>query len=86
MSNAAVLPEDLQALAEQLVRAGEYASVNDVAHEAFRLLQQRDKQRDEVREELATVFGEMDSGNYLEPSDDEFAHVVRDRALNHSAE
>ena len=86
MSNATVLPEDLQALAEQLVRAGEYASVNDVAHEAFRLLQQRDKRRDEVREDLATVFGEMDGGNYLEPSDDEFAQAVHQRALNHSAE
>lgn len=89
MSNAAktiALPEDLQAFAEERVRAGEYASVNDVALEAFRLLQQRDERRDRVREDLATVFGEMENGTYIEPSDDEFELMVNEKALKHSAE
>ena len=89
MSNAAktiALPEDLQAFAEERVRAGEYASVNDVAQEAFRLLQQRDERRDQVREDLATVFGEMEKGTYIEPSDDEFQRMVNEQALKHSAE
>jgi len=42
--------------AEERVRAGEYASVGEVAEEAFRLLQRRDERRHEVREELAAVF------------------------------
>jgi len=89
MSNAAnmiALPEDLRAFAEERVRAGEYASVGDVAQEAFRLLQQRDERRLRVREDLAAIFREMDAGTYLEPSDDEFEQAVQARALIHSAE
>jgi putative addiction module CopG family antidote len=89
MSNAAktiALPEDLQAFAEERVRAGEYSSVGEVTQEAFRLLQRRDERRSAVREDLAAVFGEMERGSYLEPSDDEFARAVHERALKHSAE
>ena len=77
------LPEDLQAFAEERVRAGEFASVSEVAVEAIRLLKQRDARRAEVRDELAQLFGEMERGNFIEPSDDEFAQAVRDRALKH---
>ena len=52
MSTAAkviALPEDLQAFAEERVRAGEYANVGEVTQEAFRLLQQRDERRHQVR-------------------------------------
>jgi len=89
MSNPAkaiVLPDDLQAFAEERVRAGDYATVGEVAQAAFRLLQQRDERRHEVREDLATAFLEMERGNYLEPSDDEFDQAVHARALIHSAE
>jgi len=88
MPNAAKtieLPEDLQAFAEGRVRAGEYASVGDVAQEAFRLLQKRDERRKHARDELDEVFREMAEGNFLEPSDDEFAAAVRERALKHTA-
>ena len=88
MSNAAktiALPEDLQAFAEERVRAGEYASVNDVAQEAFRLLQRRDERRNQVREDLATVFGEMENGTYVELSDEEFERMVNEQAMKHSA-
>lgn len=72
MSNAAkrgTLPEDLQAFAEERVRMDEYANVDDVTHEAFRLSQQRNEHEQQVREDLAALFGEMAHGNYLEPSD-----------------
>jgi putative addiction module CopG family antidote len=85
-ANVIALPDDLQTFAEERVRAGEYANVGEVAEEAFRLLQQRDARRDEVREELAIVFREMDNGTYLEPSDDEFEQAVHARARIHSAE
>jgi putative addiction module CopG family antidote len=80
------LSEDLQAFAEERVRAGEYASIDDVANAALRLLQQRDEQRRQVRDELSAVFAEMENGTYLEPSDDEFAQAVRERASNHMTE
>jgi Arc/MetJ-type ribon-helix-helix transcriptional regulator len=89
MSNAAKpieLPEDLQAFAEERVRAGEYASIGEVASEAFRLLQQRDERRWQRREELDEVFGQMEAGTYLEPTDEEFAQAVHERALNHMGE
>jgi len=72
--------------AEERVRAGEYASVGEVAEEAFRLLQRRDERRQEVREELAAVFREMEDGAYVDPSDDEFEQAVQARALVHSVE
>jgi putative addiction module CopG family antidote len=83
MSNAAksiTLPDDLRTFAEERVRAGEYANVDEVTHEAFRLLQQRDEQKQDVREDLAALFGEMAAGTYLEPSDDEFEEAVKVRA------
>jgi len=83
MSNAAkaiTLPDDLQAFAEGRVRAGEYANVDEVAHEAFRLLQQRDERKQQVREDLAALFDEMTAGTYLEPSDEEFEQAVQVRA------
>ena len=88
MSNAAKtieLPEDLQAFAEERVRAGEYASVSAVATEALRLLKQRAERR-QAREELAQVFSEMEDGNYIEPTDEEFAQAVHERAVRHMTE
>jgi hypothetical protein len=52
----------------------------------FRLLQQRDGRRHQVREEPAAVFREMEGGTYVEPSDDEFKQAVQARAVIHSAE
>ncbi len=39
-----------------------------------------------IETDLAAVFREMEGGNYLEPSDDEFEQAVRGRALSYSAE
>lgn len=89
MSNDAkdiALPEELQAFAEERVRSGEYASVSEVAQEAFRLLQQRDKLRKQAREDLVAMFREMEDSGQLEPSDDELDQVVQARAPTHSAE
>ena len=83
MSNAAkviTLSEELQAFAEERMRAGEYANVDEVAHEAFRLLQQRDERKQQVRQDLAALFEEMTGGNHLEPSDEEFEQAVQARA------
>jgi len=87
MSNAAKaiqLPEDLQAFAEECVRAGEYATVDEVASADLRLLQRRDERRREVSKELGGIFREMETGTYAEPTDEEFAHAVRERALKYS--
>ncbi len=84
MSNAVKsieLPEDLQAFAEERVRAGEYESVTEVAAQALRLLRQHAERRERVRGELEQVFREMDEGTGIEPSDEEFAQAVHERAL-----
>lgn len=83
MSNAVkdiILPEELQTFAEERVRSGEYASVNDVAQEAFRLLQQRDKVRKQAREDLVAMFREMEDSGQLEPPDDESEQAAEARA------
>jgi hypothetical protein len=49
-------------------------------------LRQSDDWWHQVRQELASVFSEMAAGGYVEPSDDEFAGAVHERALNHSTE
>jgi hypothetical protein len=36
-----------------------------------------------VREELHAAFNEMDGGNFVEATDDEFARAVNQRALKH---
>ena len=79
------LAQELREFAEERVRAGEYASVDEVANAAVRLLQQRDERHREVREELRVAFNEMDAGNFVEPTDDEFARAVNERALKHMA-
>jgi len=84
-ANSIELPEDLQAFAEERVRAGEFASVSEVAFEALRLLKGRAKRRDQARDELTQLFGEMEDGKFIEPTDDEFAQAVQDRALKHIA-
>lgn len=88
MANAAKaiqLPDDLQAFAEERVRAGEYGSVDEVASAALRLLRRRDERRAEVRDELGGLFREMEQGAYLEPSDEEFDEAVHERALKHQS-
>jgi antitoxin ParD1/3/4 len=77
------LSDDVQAFAEERVRAGEYASVEEVANAAVRLLKERNQRLREARDELRAAFAEMDRGEYLEPTDDEFAQAVRERAAKH---
>ncbi len=79
------LPDDLQAFAEERVRAGEYANVREVAAAAFRLLQRRDELRKQATQELGQLFEEMREGTFLEPTDEEFAQAVHERALKHMA-
>ncbi len=79
------LSEDVRAFAEERVRAGEYASVEEVANAAVRLLQQREQRLRDARDELQTAFAEMERGTYVEPTDDEFAQAVHERALKHMA-
>jgi Arc/MetJ-type ribon-helix-helix transcriptional regulator len=75
--------DDARAFAEERVLAGDYASVEDVANAAVKLLRQRDRRLREARDELQTAFAEMGRGTYLEPTDDEFARAVHERALKH---
>jgi Arc/MetJ-type ribon-helix-helix transcriptional regulator len=66
MSNAAKtieLPEDLQAFAEERVRAGEGASVEDVVRDAL-----EEKRRSVLREAIDAGIAELDAGEGVEAS------------------
>ncbi len=66
MSNAAKkieLPEDLQAFAEERVRAGQSASVDDVVREAL-----EEKKRAALREALEAGIAELDAGQGVRQS------------------
>jgi Arc/MetJ-type ribon-helix-helix transcriptional regulator len=76
---------ELLAFAEERVRAGEYASVSDVAQAAFRLLKLRAERLEETRVELGGYFQDVDEA-FLEPSDEGFADAVHEHALKHLAE
>ena len=53
------------------MRSGEYANVDEVIQEAFRLLQQRDKRRRDAREELSALFSEMAARGEFDAADQE---------------
>jgi hypothetical protein len=78
------LSDDEQAFGEERVRAGEYASVEEVANAAVRQRQWRNQRLRDARDELQAAFEEMERGTYLEPTDQEFAKAVGERALKHT--
>jgi len=60
-------------IAAREAHAGEQANVNQVAQEALRLLEQRDQQWHQVREDLIAVVSEMADETYPEPLESELA-------------
>ena len=74
MSNPAKtieLPEDLQAFAEERVRAGEYASVADVVRDAL-----EQKKAAALRAALDVGIAELDAGLGVETTPDELMDEV----------
>jgi Arc/MetJ-type ribon-helix-helix transcriptional regulator len=75
MSNAAKkkiqLPEDLQAFAEERVRAGQSASVDDVVRGAL-----DEKRRAVMREAVDAAIAELDAGHGVETSPEELMAEV----------
>jgi putative addiction module CopG family antidote len=74
MSNSArtiELPEDLQAFAEERVRAGEYASVADVVRDAL-----EQKKLAALREALDVGINELDAGQGVETTPDELVDDI----------
>jgi Arc/MetJ-type ribon-helix-helix transcriptional regulator len=78
MSNRAKsieLPEDLQAFAEERVRAGKNASVADVVRDAL-----EEKKRVALREAIDEGVNELDAGLGVESSPEELMAEVRAEA------
>ena len=65
------LPDDLQAFAEERVRSGHGASVEDVVREAL-----EEKKRAVLREALQEGIAELDAGKGVETSPDELMNEV----------
>jgi Arc/MetJ-type ribon-helix-helix transcriptional regulator len=79
MSNAAkiVLPSDLQAFAEERVRAGKAASVADFVREVL-----EEKQRAVLRDAIDDGVAELDGGQGIECSPEELmAEVCAEAAI-----
>lgn len=76
MSNAAKaieLPDDLQAFAEERVRAGEYSSVADVVRHALEM-----QKLALLRQALDVGAAQLDAGDYVEGTADEIVEGIRD--------
>ncbi len=69
------LPADLQAFAEERVRAGKSASVADVVREAL-----EEKKRAVLREAIGEGIAELDAGLGVESSPEELMTQVRAEA------
>jgi putative addiction module CopG family antidote len=76
----------MQRFAEEQVHAGNFRSVDEVARAAFALLRENARRRDAVREELEGLFDDMDAGNAMPTTDEDFAQVVRKRAAKYSGQ
>jgi Arc/MetJ-type ribon-helix-helix transcriptional regulator len=75
MSNTAKtieLPEDLQAFAEERVRTGQNASVDEVVREAL-----EEKKRAALREALGVGLAELDAGLGVRSSPKELMEEIR---------
>jgi putative addiction module CopG family antidote len=86
MSQSLKLTPDMQRFAEEQVREGNFTSVDDVARAAFSLLRENAQRRGAVREELGALFAEMDAGNAIPTTEDEFARMVHGSAAKHSSQ
>lgn len=67
------LPEDLQAFAEERVRAGQYASIADVVRHAL-----EEHKLALLRQALDVGALQLDSGDYVEGTSDEIVKGIRD--------
>jgi putative addiction module CopG family antidote len=85
MSDTPRLSPELQRFAEDQVRAGNFATVDQVTRAAFALLRQNAERRATVRQDLQERFDEMDAGHAVPTGDAEFADMVRERAAKYSA-
>ena len=66
------LPEDLQAFAEERVRAGQYASVVDVVRDAL------ERQKLAIlRDALDAGIADLEEGDFVEGNPDELAKGIR---------
>jgi len=65
MTTEVDLPAELEAFAQRCVRTGRYRSMDDVIGEALRLLQDRERRRQEFTEMLDAVRRETETrGSY----------------------
>lgn len=76
------LPPDLQAIVEEAVRSGRYATALDAAREAFALLDEQEAKFAALKREIEIGVQSPDAG----PLDSDFFADVRRRGREHLAE
>jgi antitoxin ParD1/3/4 len=60
---------ELEELVRQELASGKYASENELLVEAVRLLAERDRRRDELRQQLQIGRNQLDRGEFTEYDD-----------------
>jgi antitoxin ParD1/3/4 len=63
------LPADLEQFVEQELASGKYASRDELVTEAVRLLRERERRLEELRQEVLPALERLDRGEYTEYDD-----------------
>ena len=73
------LTPELDRIVEEKVTSGLYESPSEVVREALRLMLERESALDWLRHEAAAGFAQLDSGEVVEISRDDFLAEMRER-------
>ena len=63
------IPPEIERYVEQVVAAGRYQSAEQVLREAFRLLQEQDRQFESLRADIKEGFDQLECGQGIELDD-----------------
>ena len=73
------LPPELETLVSDRVADGTYASETDVLREALRLLEDRERRLQELREKVAVGVADSEAGRVSELSVEDIKRLARER-------
>lgn len=66
-----VLPPALEKFARARVDSGLYSNTSEVIHEALRLLMDYEHRKDQLKEEVALGFAQLNDGHFCSVADEE---------------
>ena len=72
------IPSDLQQFVHQVIDSGGFKSETEVVGQALRLLQERQRRIEELRQEIQPALERLDRGEAIELDDDELDAFFED--------